>query len=116
MSEKIVFLDQIGRTIIGEQVSLDSTTLTVHNPAMINVNQMQNGQLQVQIFPLYFPEFLVESQRSKGTTWKFNLAQITLGVGIVVDTRLVEQYDRVVGGTAAKPVAAEAPTIKLFDQ
>jgi len=116
MSEKIVFLDQIGRTIVGEKVSVDATTLTVHNPAMINVNQLQNGQLQVQIFPLYFSEFLTESQRSKGTTWKFNLAQITLGTDVVVDQRLVEQYDRVVGNTAATPVVAEAPTIKLFDQ
>lgn len=115
MGEKIVFLDQIGRTILGEKVNFSNTTLKVKNPAMINVNQLQNGQLQVQIFPLYFSEFLTESQRTKGTTWEFNLAQITLGTDVVVDQRLVDQYDRVVGNTTAAP-AAEAPTIKLFDQ
>lgn len=110
---KVVFIDQVGRTILGEEVSRDLRTLTVKNPAMINVNQSQNGQLQVQLFPLFFAEFVESAARNTGTVWEFNRDQITLGVDTAVDERLVNQYKQVFG----TPVpAAEPPTIKLFDE
>lgn len=114
MSTKVTFIDQIGRTILGEAVETTATHLVVKNPAMINVNQLQNGQLQVQIFPLFFSEFISEANRTKGTTWKFNLAQIATSDDTIVDARIVDQYDRVFGAkVAAAPV--DAPVIKLFD-
>ena len=111
---KAIFIDQIGRTILGEQVDKTDAQLVVKNPAMINVNQLQNGQLQVQIFPLYFSEFVAEADRDKGTVWRFNLSQIATVDELVVDARIAEQYDRVFG---AKPVAAPVnpQVIKLFD-
>lgn len=110
---KVTFIDQVGRTILADLVETTATQLVVKNPAMINVNQMQNGQLQVQLFPLFFAEFLGEQSRKDGTTWKFNLSQITTTDDTQVDQRLLDQYDRVFG---AKPApAAEAPVIKLFD-
>lgn len=118
MSKKIVFIDQIGRTIVGEQAGESDSQITVRNPAMINVNQLQNGQLQVQVFPLFFAEFIDPAQRNNGTNWIFNKAQITIGTDVVVDSRLIEQYDRVIGNvqpTTSAP-ANQAPTIKLFDQ
>lgn len=111
----IVFIDQIGRTIFGQVVSVSETQISVKNPAMINVNQLQNGQLQVQIFPLFFREFIEESEREKGTTWSFNKSQITVTNDTVVDHKLVDQYNRVVGNVVATPVAGPA-TIKLFDE
>ena len=116
MSNKITFIDQVGRTILAEAVETTTTQLVVKNPAMINVNQLQNGQLQVQLYPLFFAEFLSESSRVAGTTWKFNLAQIVTTDDAVVDQRLVEQYDRVFGAKApAVSAPAETPVIKLFD-
>ena len=112
MSKRITFIDQIGRTILAEHVETSSTQLVVKNPAMINVNQLQNGQLQVQLFPLFFAEFLAETSRTNGTTWKFNLSQITTTDDTEVDQRLQDQYDRVFG---VKTAPAEAPVIKLFD-
>lgn len=110
---KVTFIDQIGRTILGEKVDETSTHLRVRNPAMINVNQLQNGQLQVQIFPLYFTEFVAEADRVKGTVWRFNLSQITPSENLAVDARISDQYDRVFG---VKPAAAPEPAvIKLFD-
>ena len=110
---KVVFIDQIGRTILGEEVSRDLKTLSVKNPAMINVNQAQNGQLQVQLFPLFFAEFIDPNSRGEGTVWCFNRDQITLGVDTAIDERLVNQYKQVFG--IAVPVT-EPPTIKLFDE
>ena len=113
----VLFIDQIGRTILGEAVAEDQATITVKNPAMINVNQLQNGQLQVQIFPLFFREFIEESKRELGTTWTFNRAQIVTTSDTVVDNKLVDQYNRVVGNTAATAAPAAGPaTIKLFDE
>ena len=110
---KVVFIDQVGRTILGEEVSRDLKTLTVKNPAMINVNQAQGGQLQVQLFPLFFAEFIEPTARGTGTVWEFNRDQITIGVDTAVDERLVNQYKQVFG--IAQPVV-EPPTIKLFDE
>lgn len=112
----IVFIDQIGRTIFGQLVSSTENHLEVKNPAMINVNQLQNGQLQVQIFPLFFREFIEESEREKGTTWLFNKSQITTTDDTVVDSKLVDQYNRVVGNVALVTPAAGPATIKLFDE
>ena len=110
---KVVFIDQVGRTILGDEVSRDLKTLVVKNPAMINVNQAQGGQLQVQLFPLFFAEFIESAARSTGTVWEFNRDQITLGQDVPVDERLINQYKQVFG----LPVpAAEPPTIKLFDE
>jgi len=118
MAKNIVFIDQIGRTIFGELTdnNPDPGLLDVRNPAMINVNQLQNGQLQVQIFPLFFREFVEESHREKGTTWTFNKSQITVSTDTIVDSKLVDQYDRVVGNVANVVPTAGPATIKLFDE
>ena len=59
----VVFLDTIGRTVLGERVDEKTTdiVLTIKNPAVVQVmpNQ-QTGQLALQILPLFFKEFLAE--------------------------------------------------------
>jgi hypothetical protein len=114
--KNITFIDSIGRTILGEEVSRTDTTLVVKNPAMINVNQAQNGQLQVQLIPLFFAEFVDSSTRNNGTLWTYNINTVTLGE-LTLDTRLTEQYARVFGQF---PVVQEASTdesvVKLFDE
>ena len=89
MSEQnlITFIDHIGRTILATQVDQDKTTLTVKNPAIIHVQPTQNGQLNVQTIPLYFREFVGEKSKANGTTWKFNLSTIVLGVDVDNDPR-----------------------------
>jgi hypothetical protein len=112
----ITFIDGIGRTLIGEELELTSTSLKLKNPAMINVAQAQNGQLQVQLIPLFFSEFIEESKRSEGSVWTYNTANIVLGE-VSVDTRLLEQYTRVVTVTApTQPQSTDQPVIKLFDE
>ena len=115
MSNTITFIDSMARTILGEKLLLTDTHVTVKNPAMINVSQTQNGQLQVQLIPLFFAEFIDQSVRSEGTEWKYNLGTITTG-NVTIDARLLEQYTRVFNPAPAQPEAGAAPTVKLFDE
>ena len=113
----VTFIDSIGRTILGEEVNRTDTTLVVKNPAMINVNQAQNGQLQVQLIPLFFAEFVDSATRADGTLWNFNLASLTLGE-VVIDPRLLDQYSKVFGAANLDPQGspAEESVVKLFDE
>jgi hypothetical protein len=113
----ITFIDPIGRNIIGEQVAKSASVLTVKNPAMINVAQAQNGQLQVQLIPLFFAEFIDESSRSDGSAWDFNLSTLVLG-DVKIDGRLVDQYTKVFNASASSPTpeGQGESVVKLFDE
>ena len=114
--KNITFIDSIGRTIIAEEVNRTDTTLVVKNPAMINVNQAQNGQLQVQLIPLFFAEFIDASSRADGTTWIYNLNDVTLGE-VVLDSRLSEQYTRVFSSVVVSSQQEQGESVvKLFDE
>jgi hypothetical protein len=114
----ITFIDSIGRNIIGEELSSSDGKISVKNPAMINVAQAQNGQLQVQLIPLFFSEFIAESSRAEGSVWAFNTGSITVG-DVKVDGRLQEQYTRVFSAASVAPQTEEKSdesVIKLFDE
>jgi hypothetical protein len=113
--KNITFIDSIGRTILSEEISRNDTTVVVKNPAMINVAQAQNGQLQVQLIPLFFSEFIDESQRTGGSTWTFNTNTITLG-DVEIDGRLLEQYVRVFSTAAVQAPTEDPAVVKLFDE
>jgi hypothetical protein len=114
----ITFIDSIGRTILGEEVSVCDTSLKVKNPVMINVVQTQNGQLQVQLIPLFFSEFIQDSAKVEGSSWTYNRASVVLGE-VEVDSRLLEQYTRILQSFSApsQPQGGSGePVIKLFDE
>ena len=113
--KNITFIDSIGRTILAEEINRTDTTLSVKNPAMINVAQAQNGQLQVQLIPLFFAEFVDSSTRSEGTSWEYNLNTLTLGQ-VSIDTRLLEQYARVFGAVPQQEASSGESVVKLFDE
>ena len=115
----VVFFDSVGRTILGEKLE-DKTTkevLTIKNPAVVHImpNQ-QTGQLQLQILPLFFKEFLAE--KDNGTVWNYNRANITEAVDVTFDFKLEAQYRQIF---AAGPVPApqqpqgSPEVIRLFD-
>jgi len=115
----ITFIDSIGRNIIGEELSSSEGKISVKNPAMINVAQAQNGQLQVQLIPLFFAEFIATSSRTEGSAWTFNTGSITLG-DVTVDDRLQEQYVKVFSAASSAPQdesgKSDESVIKLFDE
>ena len=122
MSNITTFIDNIGRNVIGELVEKTDTTLKVKNPSVINIAQAENGQLQVQIIPLFLAEFLSESVRTQGTVWNYNTSAITVADAFEIDSRLIEQYNRIntAAFAAATPQGGNGQVpesvVKLFDE
>ena len=115
----VVFFDSVGRTILGEKLE-DKTTkdvLTIKNPAVVHImpNQ-QSGQLQLQILPLFFKEFLAD--KDTGTVWNYKQANITEAVDVTFDFKLEAQYRQIfAAGPAPAPQQPQGSpeVIKLFD-
>ena len=114
----ITFIDSAGRSIFGAVTEETEQSLKVENPVMIIVQQQENGQMSVQLFPLFFPEFVEapegEDRHSYFTYSKSNIA---------VASGFVEQYTKIVNPSLV-PVKepggqvqnAEPEVIKLFDE
>ena len=76
----VLFLDGIGRTLLGEKVGDTKTTLEVKNPSVLHVQpNSENGQIQVQLIPVFFKEFAAPD--SDGT-WNFNKNNIVQYVSV----------------------------------
>jgi len=116
----VVFFDTVGRTILGERIDAETNdkVLAVKNPAVVHImpNQ-QTGQLQLQILPLFFKEFLAE--KDAGTLWKYNRANITEAVDVVFDFKLEAQYRQIftnIPTPAPQQQQGSPEVIKLFDE
>lgn len=120
-----VFVDSVGRTVVGVPVEETTKVLTVKNPAIVHVQpNPQTGQISVQLIPFFFKEFL-KDQTKGDTTWEFLKANVTVAKDIDLDDRLVTQYTNMYsviqspGAGVAAPGDAtpgqDAPVIKLFD-
>lgn len=115
------FFDSVGRTILGEKIESETNDkfLTIKNPAVVHImpNQ-QTGQLQLQILPLFFKEFLAE--KDAGTTWKYNRENITEAIDVAFDFKLEAQYRQIFSATPAAPAPQQPQgspeVIKLFDE
>lgn len=116
------FIDNAGRAIFGAVQGETQDSITVKNPVMIVVNQQQNGQMAVQLFPIFFQEFVVESgETGRSNFFTYSKANIALGSDFEIEPRIVDQYSRIVN---PQLVAADnnqvnadgdAEVIKLFD-
>jgi hypothetical protein len=129
MSDKVIFVDNIGRTIVGLENSKASTKtqLAVDDPAIVFVQpNPENGQIQVQVIPLFFKELMSEDTRQGHVTWLFNKNALVTSDNLVVDEKLTTQYERVVNASAepvpgivtadgAQPAGQEPEVVKLFD-
>jgi hypothetical protein len=117
----VVFFDTVGRTILGERINAETNdkVLIIKNPAVVHImpNQ-QTGQLQLQILPLFFKEFLAE--KDSGTLWKYNRENITEAVDVVFDFKLEAQYRQIFSATPVAPAPQQPQgspeVIKLFDE
>ena len=125
----VVFLDAIGRTIIAERYSESETSVSVKNPAVVNIVPQQavdpnTGQqvqrMALQLFPLFFREFLADKEEA--VKFKYNKNNITMSDGdISLDFKVGIQYEQlfsnvgVVATTPAAPQAAPAPQVEPTD-
>tara|TARA_R110000751_G_scaffold58300_1_gene123178 strand:- start:1647 stop:2012 length:366 start_codon:yes stop_codon:yes gene_type:complete len=117
-SDLVLFLDSVGRTVLGELKSENKTTLSVKNPSVLHVQPNQeNGQIQVQLIPVFFKEF---ANSTSEATWQYQKSSVTRADGIELDDRLVTQYNNMYSVIQA-PVPGDvagsenAPVVKLFD-
>ena len=90
----IVFVDSVGRNIYGELVARLDKFVRVKNPAIINIVPNPNsGQLQVQVLPYFFTEFL-KNKDDINTVWDFSTKSIVEATEIDLDEKLVAQYEK----------------------
>ena len=114
------FIDNAGRAIFGAVQSETQDSITVKNPVMIVVNQQQNGQMAVQLFPIFFQEFVTGNETTgRANFFTYNKSNIALGSDFEIEPRIVEQYLRIVNPTLVPNTPAgtseETEVIKLFD-
>jgi hypothetical protein len=113
MSQNIkVFIDHVGHTIIGEVISSENK-LEVKNPAILISAPNNNGQLTVQLVPVFFKEFLKPEKREDGVVFNYPSDKIVTSE-VDLDDRLLEQYINMFT-PAQKTENKETPVIKLFD-
>ena len=107
------------KSIIGQLVSENTKTLVVRNPASVHLQPTQDGQIQVQLFPVWFSELLSNDQRDTGTEWSFSKSTITVSnKPIELDDRLIQQYNRTFGLVPESKIVTpndNDKVIKLFD-
>ena len=121
MAEKnyITFIDSAGRAIFSEIEKETSSNLVVKNPVMITVQQQETGQMAVQLFPLYFQEFVQENKnKTRDNYFTYTKSNIALRTNFNIEPRIIEQYDKIVNPTlvpADQPAGEEPEVIKLFD-
>ncbi len=107
----VVFLDAIGRTIIGKVTKETEDILSVENPALVAVHpDTRTGQIQLQILPLFFKEF--QADRNEATVWHYKKANITLADDITFVVQFSAQYEQLFA--AASAAQSEPEVVKLF--
>lgn len=110
-----VFLDTIGRTIIGKISKEDKDTLSVQNPALVHIQpNPQSGQLQLQILPLFFKEF--QLNREQPTIWTYKKQSITLSETIDLAPQFIAQYEQMFQTSPPAQPQGEPKVVKLFDE
>lgn len=119
-----VFLDSLGRNIIGELVESDSTTIKVKNPVILHCPPAPDGsgRMSVQLLPLFFREFLAD--KSEDVVFSYNKERIVSSSIEAIDFRLQAQYSQlfnknnefVSAEAQQQPQQSSNDVIKLFDE
>lgn len=104
----VAIIDHIGRLVIGQVLGESDTTLTLHNPVLVDARPDQNQQLQVTSFPVMFFEFLNKEHRDSNN-WTYSKANIVLS-DVVLDDRILSQY-LTINTPKAEPVVKANPKV-----
>lgn len=108
----IVFLDNVGRTIIGKISRETETFVSVENPALVHIQaNPQTNQLQLQILPLFFKEFLQD--KGAPTIWNYKKSNMTIADDMQFNVQFVAQYEQIFQPPQPQ---GEPKTVKLFDE
>lgn len=127
LQEKLIlFLDPIGRVLIGEkdEERTNDTDFVVNNPVIIHV-EPTNGNISIQFFPVLFKEFL--GSKDEKATFTYHKNNIAILDKTVFDFKLYAQYQQMFSNDPAQVAPQSAPqsapqqaggepeVIKLFD-
>lgn len=87
----VIFLDTLGRLIIGIEVKEKSNDelLFVQNPVIVHT-ETKNGNLLLQFFPVFFKEFIAD--KTESIVFSYNRKNISLASSIVLDFKFYAQY------------------------
>ena len=99
MAEKkyTTFIDNAGRAIFTEVASETKDTFVAKNPVMITVQQGEQGQMAVQLFPLFFQEFVQPGENdSRANYFTYYKNNIAIGTDFQIEPRIAEQYEKIV--------------------
>lgn len=92
------FVDNVGRIIIGrvdpKGPSKTATSMQVKNPAIVNIQMQEDGQVSVQLIPYMFREFMTKASQQEAV-WDFKLDTITFSRDVELDDRINEQYSQI---------------------
>ncbi len=124
-SKLILFLDPIGRNILGEKVdSTDNTELLVKNPVILHVADSGGGKMSVQLLPLFFREFLAD--KTADVVFSYQKDKVTKTDIDTFDFRLQAQYNQIFNKqsvfvtpqaqTEQQPQQPSNSVINLFDE
>ena len=117
-----VFIDSVGRTVLGSVVKDSKTVLEVKNPSVLHVQpNPENGQIQVQLIPIFFKEFA--GANNVDTVCEYLKSGITMAKELKLDDRLIDQYTNmysVIKSPESNIItpgqATDVPVVKLFDK
>ena len=108
-----VIVDGAGRTMLGEYKNDTKDTLVLQNPATLFIQpNQQTGQLAVQLIPFFFREFVCDDKRAEGLSWTFDKSSIAITEKFDLDTRLYDQYEKMM----TKEANVNPPTVEEFEK
>lgn len=113
MKEKhTVIIDQIGRTILGVELpEVSHNTITLENPIILHFQPAQNGQLELQVFPLFFFELLAKDKRNQNA-WTWDKSAVAVS-NIELEDGILQRYAQI--NTPPAPVTANPKVISIDD-
>lgn len=112
-----VFLDTIGRTVLGKVDSETDTFLNIENPALVHIQpNPQTNQLQLQILPLFFREF--QADKLQPTIWNFRKDSITRSEDVTFSFQFIAQYEQLFSSPepSSQQEQPNPDVVKLFDE
>jgi hypothetical protein len=118
-TKMVVFLDYVGRTILGELLDEKTETISVRNPVILHVVPAEGGRMSIQLLPLFFREFLAD--KSGDVDFDYLKNNITKTSVDTLDFRLNAQYTQMFNKNntfaAPQPEESNSPSVvKLFDE
>lgn len=88
----VVFVDNISRIIAGYKVDEDEKMVKVENPVIIAAMPTQEGQMSLQLIPVFFPQIL--ENQTDATVFEYNKFNITASDITKLEPQIIDQYVR----------------------